>query len=153
MASHVHRMYVVLQHTATHCNPLQHTATHCNTLQHTARHCNTLQDTARHCKTLQDTARHCNTLQDTARHCNTLQHTCTSYVHRMYIACISHVYRMYIASLPSYQKNTHTRTRGPVHYITCQSHVGTHTNASALKYTYMQEPLNTVFKGSSMSVG
>jgi len=93
-----HGIFVILQHTATHCNTLQHIIAHCNTLQnawhsdeasctvikkalvwwcnalqHTVTHCNTLQHTALHCNTLQHAATHCNTLQHTASHCNTMQ--------------------------------------------------------------------------------
>jgi len=94
---------VLLQHTATQCNPqarvlLSASRFHgrsscCNTPQNTATHCNTLQQIARHCIV----ATYCNTLQHrdagspqrryilwdivllqhTATHCNTLQHTAT----------------------------------------------------------------------------
>ena len=56
--------YVLIWHTAIHCNTLQHTATHCNT---------SILMTSFLCIDMA----HCNTLQHTAIHCNTLQHTAT----------------------------------------------------------------------------
>jgi len=98
--------FIILQHTAAHCNRLQQTATQCSATQYNTQHsCSTCGIRALH-----HTATRCNTLQHAATRCYILQRTATHTSHciRALFASSNIIGRRECGKIPQKEPYNHT---------------------------------------------